>query len=290
MLVPFVFGVPVSNSTYDFYVPAVNDPYNAFTSLLQRRAYAQCRACSGRPGGKCCDASAYTKWRALSRRERISELDTIYQPTKVKTEGRPARTTRQYPFVWGGEGADVRIDQPTFPPIFPPNAFVDTQPMECDVVTEELPLGCAHNVSNIAHKANSTVAKRTIIEPLAFVPDFYINFKSRPGATTCPRRVEVPACATNASLPVAWSTPQGCYNDTTTGRVWYSDGTGTSPIPNFDTRAFEPVCLGDAESLEDPVVTCKGPGSFYVDFAATGSYSKGTCDEPTDWRCRFNCT
>jgi len=287
MSVPFVFGVPISNSSYVLYVPAVNDTYNAFTSLLQRRAYAQCRACAGRPGGKCCDTSAYTKWRALGRQERISQLDNIYQPTMSYPQ--PARTTRQYPFVWGGEGADVNIDQPTFPPIFPPNAFTDTQPMQCDVVTEELPLGCAHNVSNIAHKAGSTVAKRTIIEPNTVVPDFEINFKNRPGATTCPRRVEVPTCATNASLPIAWSNPQGCYNDTATGRVWYSDGTGTSPIPHFDKGTFVPRCFGDAESLEDPVVTCQGPGQFLVDFFASGSYNLGTCDDPTDWRCRLKC-
>ena len=282
--IPFVFGVP--DGTGNFTVPGIDDTVSPF---LQRRAYAQCRACSGRAGGKCCDASAYTKWRALSAFKRFQELNNIYQLTKTQTRGQPAKTTRQYPFVWGGKGADVNFDRPTFPPIFPPNAFMDTLPMECDVVTEELPLGCATNVSNIAHKANSTVAKRTIIRPQRGIFNNAGRIL-RPGATTCPIPLDSFGCRSNASASTAWSNPVGCYNDMATGRIWFSDGTGDSPIPNSDSRAFHLACVLERQSLEEPAVQCSGPEKFHVDFFDTGSPNVNSCDEPTDWRCRLTCT
>ena len=199
--VPLVFGVP--DGAGGFAVPGIND---GVSQLLQRRAYARCMACSGDGEGKCCKADSYREWHAQSAERRHTTLNGIYSRTTKDGGLTPAKTTRQYPFVWGGTGPEVKNGYPYHPPIFPDNDFVN-QTKGCETVNDAAPVGCAANVTNIALRKDSTVARRTIIKPAVAtswdaVTDKFVvaNAPRCPAASTIVNADDCQAAATPATI------------------------------------------------------------------------------------------
>lgn len=209
--VPFVFGVP--DGTGGFTVPGIKDGKSPF---LQRRAYAQCIACSDEGEGKCCKADSYREWHSQSVERRNAALNRIYSRTTAILK--PAKTTRQYPFVWGGTGPEVEGGYPYHPPIFPDNDFVN-KTKGCETVKDAAPVGCADNVANIALRKDSTVARRTIIKPAVATSWDAVTDKTMAentyGCPTASVITDMSACTADNprdSMLYNVDVPYGCYS------------------------------------------------------------------------------
>lgn len=246
-----VFGVP--DGTGNFTVPGIKDGVSPF---LQRRAYAQCTACSGRDGGKCCKADTYAEWHAHSAETRHAALKSIYSRTTAGLT--PAKTTRQYPFVWGGTGPKVETGYPYHPPIFPDNS-IENPAVVCNTTDVAAPVGCAANVTNIALRKDSTVARRTIISPAVAASWAAVTDKSLANNTYgCPAAsiMDIGACmADNPMLqvPFTMNAPYGCYSIPISpelipqGRAFGSPIYGANPVVLDRTNIFN---IGTASVLK----------------------------------------
>lgn len=281
VLTPFVFGEKTGHA---YTVPAIGDPDSP---TLQRRMFAMCRKCGGNTKGKCCDATAYTAWNALNVGERSIEMDRIYVKTKDYPNG-PVATTRKYPFVWGADrGPSVGDDFRTYPPLFPALDPNDMGPDFCDIVNHEAPVGCAENITNIAAKRGRNVARRTIITPPD--PGKRTNIvMPRNGFQTCPPGFDIKDPVICSSTPIlvkngSYSQPKGCYS----GRngMYFSYGNGSTPIPDNVTA----LCYIPANTMDAPVVTCSQE-RFTINTSLMSGGKLPKCEDPTDWRCRFDCS
>lgn len=276
---PFVFG---EKTGLAYTVPAIGDPDSP---KLQRRMFAMCRKCGGNTNGKCCDATAYTAWKALEVKERESVMDRVY--VKTRDWGEPVATTRKYPFVWGADrGPSVEDDFRTYPPLFPPLDPNDPGPDFCDTVAQAAPVGCAENITNIAAKRGRNVARRTIIFPSNTQTPTSVK-RPRKGFVTCPPQFSIGDPASCSSTPSAvkngsYSQPKGCYLSTT--GTYFSYGNGSNPIPDNVTA----LCHAPVDTMDAPVVACSQQ-KFSINSSLMAGGLLPRCDDPTDWRCRFDC-
>lgn len=280
---PFVFGL-LEGDKGAYMVPAIGDPDSP---KLQRRMFAMCRKCGDNTKGKCCDTTAYTSWKALNVDQRSIEMDRIYVKTKDYGNG-PVATTRKYPFVWGADrGPSVQDDFRTYPPLFPALDPNDIGPDFCDIVEHEAPVGCAENITNIAAKRGRNVARRTIITPPD--PGTRTNITMlRNGFQTCPPGFDIQDPVNCSSTPIvvkngSYSQPKGCYS----GRngMYFSYGNGSTPIPDNVTA----LCYVPANTMDAPVVTCSQE-RFTINTSLMSGGKLPKCEDPTDWRCRFDCS